>query len=273
MEFFKNVDINIWRILLHILLFVGVLLVGRASAGIARRGLIRSLNKTTLTESLINLILTFSYYGILLVTIMIALIILGVPATAVVGIVALVLAILAVALQTSLGNLAATVSFLLFKPFEVGHIINTMGVFGVVKEIEIFSTVILAYDRITHVLPNKAIQDAGLANYSKNGIIRVDLNVGISYTSDMDKAKQVLSDVLAGHESVLVDPPSKIFVQKLNDSNVELATRSFVKIADYFVLQADLPELVKKAFDEAGIIIPYPQQDVHIIAPDTPNPV
>ena len=164
MEYLENVDINIWRILLRILLFVGVLLIGRASAGMARRGLIRSLNKTALTESLINLILTISYYGILLVTIMVALILLGVPATAVVGIVALVLAILAVALQTSLGNLAATVSFLLFKPFEVGHIINTMGVFGVVKEIEIFSTVILAYDRVTHVLPNKAIQDAGLAN-------------------------------------------------------------------------------------------------------------
>ena len=268
MEILGNVDIKIWVILLRILLFVGVLIVGRSLAGLTRRWLTRSLNKTTLTESLTTLLITVSYYTVLLVTVMIALILLGVPATTVVGIVGLVVIVLAIALQASLGNLAATINFLLFKPFEVGHLVSTMGVMGVVKEIEIFSTVIVSPDRITHVFPNGAIQDAGLANYSKNGTIRVDLTFGISYTSDVDKAKQILSDLLTGHESVLADPAPQIFVQKLNDSSVDLAARPFVEIADYLPFQAVINELVKKAFDEAGIIIPYPQQDVHIIGKD-----
>jgi len=268
MEFLENIDIDVWVILLRLLLFVVVLIIGRAIAGLTRKWLIRSLKKTTLTESLITLIVTVSYYTILLLTIMAALIILGVPAASVVGAVGIIVVVMAITLQASLGNLAATVNFLLFKPFEVGHIVSTMGVLGIVKEIQIFSTVITSPDLITHVLPNGAIQGAGLANYSKNGRIRVDLVFGIHYESDIDKAKEVLTAVLVNHPSVLDDPTPQVFVQKLNDSSVDLAAWPFVQIADFLDFQASINELVKKAFDEAGIIIPYPQTDVHLISQD-----
>lgn len=273
MEFLENLDINFWKILLRILLFVVILIIGRSIAAITRKWLIRSLKKTTLTESFVTLIVTVSYYTIMLLTVMVALIILGVPAASVVGAVGIIVVVMAITLQASLGNLAATVNFLLFKPFDVGHIISTMGVLGVVKEIELFSTVIVAPDRITHVLPNGAIQGAGLANYSKNGSIRVDLSFGISYESDIDKAKEVLTAVLTNHPSILPEPAPQVFVQKLNDSSVDLAAWPFVQIADFLAFQASINELVKKAFDEAGIIIPYPQQDVHIISQDASTTV
>jgi len=268
MDFLENLDIDFWEILLRILLFVVVLIIGRAIAGLTRKWLVRSLKKTTLTESLITLIVTVSYYTILLLTVMAALIILGVPAASVVGAVGIIVVVMAITLQASLGNLAATVNFLLFKPFEVGHIVSTMGVLGVVKEIQIFSTVIASPDLITHVLPNGAIQGAGLANYSKNGRIRVDMVFGIHYESDIDKAKEVLTAVLTNHPRVLDDPTPQVFVQKLNDSSVDLAAWPFVQIADFLAFQASINELVKKAFDEAGIIIPYPQTDVHLISQD-----
>ncbi|MBE2222389.1 MAG: mechanosensitive ion channel family protein [Anaerolineae bacterium] len=271
MDFLENVDVEFWVIALRILLFVGVLIVGRSLAGLTRKWLIRSLKRTTLTESLNTLLVTVSYYTVLLITVMLALVLLGVPATTVVGIVGLVVVVLAIALQASLGNLAATVNFLLFKPFEVGDIVSTMGVMGVVKEIQIFSTVIATPDLITHVLPNGAIQGAGLANYSKNGHIRVDLTFGISYESDLGKAKDVLTAVLTNHPDVLEDPAPQVFLQKLNDSSVDLAARPFVEIAVYLPFQAVINELVKKAFDEAGIVIPYPQTDVHLIPQNSSN--
>ena len=266
MVFFERFDIDLWAIALRILFFVVVLLVGRWLAGWSGRWLRRSLKRTSLTESLITLIVTVSHYTILIITAMIALILLGVPAASVVGAVGLIVVVLAIALQASLGNLAATVNFLLFKPFEVGDIVGTMGILGVVKEIQLFSTVIVSPDRITHVLPNGAIQGAGLANYSKNGTVRADISFGISYESDVEKAKQVLAIVLAENESVLTEPAPQVFVQKLNESSVDLAAWPFVQIADYLTFQASISEYVKKAFDEAGIIIPYPQRDIHIIS-------
>jgi small conductance mechanosensitive channel len=166
----------------------------------------RSLRKTDLTDSLIVLITTVTYYTILLITVLIVLALLGVPAAALAGTVSVIVIVLAITLQSSLGNLAATINFLLFKPFEVGDLMETAGVMGFVQEIQVFSTVIISPNRKTHVLPNSKIQNAGLANYSKTGTMRVDLSFGISYDSDVDKAKQIIQDILTEHDSVLFWP-------------------------------------------------------------------
>jgi small conductance mechanosensitive channel len=176
-----------------------------------------------------------------------------------------IIIVLAITLQTSLGNLAATINFLLFKTIEIGDLIETAGVMGFVQVIQLFSTVIISHDRKTHILPNSKIQGAGLANYSKTGTIRVDLAFGISYDSDVERAKQIIEDLLSGHESVLTESPPQVFLQKLDDNKMDIAAWPFVQLVDFLPFQNDIVQRVKKSFDEAGIIIPFPQQDIHLV--------
>ena len=265
MEFLQDIEIDLASIALHLLLVLIVLIIGRFLAKVTRKWMDKSLRKTELTESLIVLTTTLTYYTGLLLALLIALAILGVPAAALAGTVSVIVIVLAITLQTSLGNLAATITFLLFKPFEVGDFIETAGVMGFVQEIQVFSTVIVSPNRKTHVLPNSKIQGAGLANYSKTGTIRVDLAFGISYDSDVDRAKQIIEDLLSEHESVLVDPPPQVFLQKLDDSKMDIAAWPFVRLVDFLPFQNDIVQRVKNSFDEAGIIIPFPQQDIHLV--------
>ncbi|NCF68450.1 MAG: mechanosensitive ion channel [Chloroflexi bacterium] len=265
MELLQGIEIDLVSIAMRLLLVVVVFIVGRFLAGLLRRWVERSLRKTDLTDSLIVLITTVTYYTILLITVLIVLALLGVPAAALAGTVSVIVIVLAITLQSSLGNLAATINFLLFKPFEVGDLMETAGVMGFVQEIQVFSTVIISPNRKTHVLPNSKIQNAGLANYSKTGTMRVDLSFGISYDSDVDKAKQIIQDILTEHDSVLAEPPPQVFLQKLSDSTLDIAAWPFVRLADFLPFQSDIVQRVKNSFDEAGIVIPYPQQDVHLV--------
>ena len=268
MDFLANIEIDIVAIGLDILLAIAVLFVGRILAEITQRLLLKSLKKTDLTESLNVLITTLVYYTILILAVLIALAILGVPTSSLAAAVGVIVIVLAITLQASLGNLAATINFLLFKPFEVGDLIETGGVLGIVQEIQLFSSVIVSPDHKTHVLPNSKIQNAGLANYSKLGTIRINLSFGISYDSDIDKAKQIIEDILSEHESVLAEPPPEVFLQKLDDSQMDIAAWPFVGLADYLSFQNDIVQRVKRSFDEAGIVIPFPQQDIHLINTD-----
>jgi small conductance mechanosensitive channel len=153
-----------------------------------------------------------SYYVILALAGLLALAALGVPVTALAAALGIVIVVLAIALQQSLGNLAATVIILLFKPFNVGDVIEAGGKLGVVHEIQMLSTVLSSPDGKTHVLPNAVIQGGGVTNYSTSGMLRLDLAFRISYGSDIDRAKRVMADLLAADERVLPEPPARVFV-------------------------------------------------------------
>jgi small conductance mechanosensitive channel len=251
-------------IALRLLLAAVVWVIGRWLARRSRGWLTTSLEKTDLTESFITLINTLVYYGILILAGAAALAALGVPVSILATALGIVVIVLAISLQQSLGNLAATVIILLFKPFKLGDVIETGGTLGAVHEIQMLSTVLNSPDGKTHIIPNGKIQGGGLANLSTTGILRLNLSFGISYDSDLDKAKKILTDLLAADERVLDEPPARVFVQQLADSYVELAAWPFAKADDYGVLQAELVERAMNEFDAAGIIMPYPQQDVHL---------
>jgi len=251
---------------LRAVLAVLIWFAGRWLARNSGAWLTRSLQKTALTESIIALINTVAYYGILILAGAAALAALGVPVTVIAATLGIVVVVLAIALQTSIGNLAATVIFLLFKPFKPGDLIETAGAFGVVQEIQMLSTVLRAPDGKTHILPNGKIQAAGLTNLSTTGILRLDLKFRIGYDGDLAKAKAIVTNLLAAEPKVLAQPPAAVFVQQLADSSVELVAWPFAKVEDSAPLQAQLVERIKTEFDAAGIVIPYPQQNVHLVA-------
>lgn len=244
-----------------------IMLVGRWLARRSRDWVRRLLLKTTLTESLSELTVKGAYYGVLGSAALIALTVLGVPVTSLVAAIGVIVVILGIALQESIGNFAATVIFLLFNPFEVGDLIETGGVLGTVQEIQVFNTVLHKADHKVVVLPNAKIQADGITNYSKLPVLRIDLDISISYDDDIAEAKRVAKEVVTEDPRVLSDPEPFIIVQELDDSGVNLSVRPFVRGEDYWWTMWDLREALKVGFDEAGITIPYPQRDVHLIAP------
>lgn len=240
------------------------LLLGRWAAKRIHPILHKALRRIELTPSLVNLTEVVFHYFILLVALILALSFLGVPSATLLTIIGVVVVVLGIALQNSLSNFAATVIFLLFKPFEVGDLIETCGVMGVVQEIQLFNTVLLAANNKVHTLPNSRIQDYGVTNYSTKDTLRVDMVFSISYTDDFEIAKQVIGDVLAADGRVLPEPEPLIFVQELGESSVDVAVRPFVRGEDYWTFKFDVIGRVKLALESAGLTIPFPQRDVYV---------
>ncbi|MFV0591496.1 MAG: mechanosensitive ion channel family protein [Draconibacterium sp.] len=168
------------------------------------------------------------------------------------------------ALQGTLANFAGGVMILLFKPFKVGDLIVSQGHLGSVKEIHIFVTVLLTPENKTVILPNAAVSSNDIVNYTTEGLIRVDLKFGISYSSNIKTAKDTLMKILVNHPKVLKDPAPFVGVSELANSSVNLAVRPYTKPEDYWTVYFDVYESGKLALDEAGISIPFPQMDVHL---------
>ena len=254
--------------LLQIALRIGaallVFLFGRWLAHRARATLKVTLGKTTLAPSMVRLLLLAAYYGILLVTVIIALALIGFPNEVLLTASLIIVVVLGIALQQSISNLAATIIFMLFQPFRLGELIDANGVLGTVKEIQFFSTVLITGDNKEITIPNSQIQGNNLVNYTRQGRLRVDFVFGVSYADDVRKVKEVLHEILAADARVLADPAPVVFVQALDDSSVNIAARPWVKPEDYWTLQWDIPERVKLRFDAEGITIPFPQRDVHL---------
>ena len=168
------------------------------------------------------------------------------------------------ALQGSLGNFAGGTLILLFRPYKVGDLVEAQGHIGVVQEIQIFTTVLLTPQNRQVVVPNGALSNGSIVNYSAQPWVRVDLVVGISYGADIDQAEAALLEAMAGHDKVLVDPAPFVGVMELADSAVNLAVRPHCKPEHFWDVYFGVTELAKKTLDAHGISIPFPQRDVHL---------
>lgn len=168
------------------------------------------------------------------------------------------------ALQGSLSNFAGGVLILMFKPFKVGDLIEAQGFIATVKEIQIFNTILKTADNRIVIIPNGALSNGSLVNINQEPQRRVDFVFGIGYGDDIDKAKNILETIAKGDSRVLSDPAPVIVVSELADSSVNFTVRLWVNTADYWGVYFDTHEAVKKSFDQQGISIPFPQQDVHM---------
>jgi small conductance mechanosensitive channel len=169
------------------------------------------------------------------------------------------------ALQGHLQNIAGGVLILLFKPFKVGHVIETMGYLGGVKEIQVFCTLLTTPDNKTIIIPNGPLSTASLTNYTIESHRRVDIPVGIGYGDDIAKAREVTLEVLKKDSRILSDPAPQVLVAELGDNSVNFSVRVHSKNEDYWPVFFDNLEAIKLAYDANNISIPYPQRDVHLI--------
>ncbi len=168
------------------------------------------------------------------------------------------------ALSGTLQNFAGGVMILIFKPFKVGDFIEAQGYTGVVKEIQIFVTILTTPNNITIIIPNGGLSNGSLTNYSTRSTRRVDWTVGVAYGESVDKVRKVIRALLDADERILDDPESFVKVGELADSSVNFTVRAWVKAEDYWDVYFDMNEKIYTTFEQEGISIPFPQMDVHV---------
>jgi small conductance mechanosensitive channel len=170
----------------------------------------------------------------------------------------------AFALQDTLGNLASGLMIMIYRPFDEGDYVDLGGVAGTVKAVSIVATTVVTPDNQVIVIPNKNVWGNIITNVTASDTRRVDLVFGISYDDSIPDAIRVLEETVAAHPLVLKEPEPTVRVNELADSSVNLICRPWVKTSDYWSVYWDLTHQVKDRFDDVGISIPYPQQDIHV---------
>lgn len=188
----------------------------------------------------------------------------GIETTSFVAIFAAAGFAIGMALQGSLGNFAGGVMILFFKPFRVGDFIEAQGFSGSVNKIEIFNTILKTGDNKTIIIPNGALSNGSIVNYSVEENRRVDMVFGIGYDDDIKKAKEILETILKSDKRVLENDGNLVAIGTLGACSVDFKVRAWVKSGDYWGVFHDMNEKVKTEFDKAKISIPFPQMDVNL---------
>lgn len=190
---------------------------------------------------------------------------LGIETTSLVAVVGAAGLAIGLALKDSLGNFASGVMILIFRQFRAGDLIEAAGIIGVVESLNLFSTQLRTGDNKTVFVPNGKLVGDNIINYSMKGTRRLDLVIGVSYSADLSQVRDLLQEILDDDGRILKDPAPTIGVLELADSSVNFAVRPWVDIGDYWPVHFDLHQVIKQRFDAAGIGIPFPQRDVHLI--------
>lgn len=207
-------------------------------------------------SSFINILLTI----LLLITVVSTL---GVNTTSFAALLASAGVAVGMALSGNLQNLAGGIVILLFKPYKVGHYISAQGIEGVVKEIQIFHTIVTTVDNKEVYVPNGALSSGTVVNYSANPLRRVDLTFSVEYGIDVNMVRNVLLGVASRDDRILREPAPFVALAELSDSSIDFVVRLWVDAANYWDVFFDMKENVYAEFNKQGISFPFPQLTVH----------
>ena len=224
----------------------------------------KSLDKRNFDESLKRFLMSMVSTVLRILVVITALSQLGVEMTSFVALIGAAGLAIGMAFSGTLGNFAGGVMILIFRPYKVGDYIKAQGEEGVVSEIQIFNTVLLTVDNKTIIVPNGAMANGNITNFSAQELRRVDFTVGIGYGDDYQKAKTLLEKFIAEDEKILKDPAPFIGLGELADSSVNIALRVWTKSADYWDVHFKMNQKIYEQFDKEGLNIPFPQMDVHV---------
>ncbi|MDB9755001.1 mechanosensitive ion channel [Winogradskyella sp.] len=243
-----------------ILAAIAIWIIGSWVIKLVLKGIKKAMHKGNYDESLKKFLLNLTSWALKIVLIVVVLGTVGVETTSFAAILAAAGLAIGLALQGSLGNFAGGVLIMIFKPIKIGDLIEAQGEVGVVKEIEIFTTKLTGLSNREIIIPNGALSNGNIINYTTEGTRRVDLVFGVGYDTDIKKAKAVFSQVLASHPKVLKEPAPTVAVSELADSSINFVVRPWCTAENYWDVYFGVTEDVKEALDAAGIEIPYPHQ-------------
>ena len=249
---------------IKILVAILILIIGRWAIKLAKnwmaRGLMSKHGDPTVHKFLSNLISVILNFVLIILIISI----LGVNTSSLVALLASAGLAIGMALSGTLQNFAGGIVIILFRPFKVGDFISAQGQEGIVKEIQIFNTIVLSMDNKVIHIPNGILSTGVMTIFTKEEQRRVDWTVSISYGDDYDKAKSTLLKLCKEDRRILEDPAPFVEIALLNDSSVDIKMRAWVKSADYWPVFFSMNEKVYKTLPQEGLHFPFPQVQVHV---------
>jgi len=249
---------------IDVIIAILIILVGRFVSKLITRAIAKGLEKRKADPLIIGFIRNVVYGGLLAAVLIAAIARLGIPTTSFVAVLGAAGLAIGLALQGSLSNFASGILLLIFRPFRVGDYVTAGGDSGFVEEIGLLLTVLRTPDNKTVFVPNSNVLEGNITNNTLKPTRRIELVFGISYTDDIDKARDIMVDILTKDEKVLSDPAPQVAVSELGDSSVNFVCRPWVKVEHYWDVYFGTVEKVKKAFDANDVSIPFPQRDVHL---------
>ena len=256
----------VFQVLAFVLLLFAFWIAARIGRGLIRRAIDRS--KLEVTSLARDFFIKMTGRLILLFGFIIAIAQLGIevgPLLAGLGIAGFIIGF---ALQDTLSNFASGMMILVYRPFDVGDVIEAGGITGKVDKMNLVSTMVLTFDNQLLVVPNKQIWGGVIRNVTHQDTRRVDMKFGIGYSDNIQKAEQLLGEIVTGCEKVLKDPEPVIQLHELGESSLNFIVRPWSRTDEYWDVYWHVTREVKRRFDEEGISIPFPQRDVHIYRED-----
>ena len=276
----ENIDFNVlnwdWnnmsdKIFTYGLQTIGAILIMIVGFWLAERLskiIIIGLRRPNISISMLNFIKSLISIIFKILVLLVALSTVGFEVTAFVALLGGLAVGVGMALQGSLSNLAGGILILLFKPFKIGDYIQSLDKKGTVTEISVLQTVLLTPDMRTVILPNGNVFNNPIENYSKHGMRRVEIKIGIGYDDDFDKAKEILLEVFKNEPLILDEKDYVVEIDEFGDSSVNLAMYGYARAENYLKAKWKLNRSAKKALDENGFSIPFPQRDLHLVTVD-----
>lgn len=243
-----------------IILIAGFILAKWAAKKVAER----ASKSDSIDDTLIPILAQVTRIFIIVVTILAVLGQFGVETTSIVAVLGASALAVGLALQGTLSNIAAGVMLLMLRPFGVGDVVNIGGTFGVVDAIRLFTTEMHSFDNIGISMPNSKVWGSEIQNLNRYETRRVDMEFGIGYGDDMNKAIGIIREILDEDERVHKEPEPLIAISSLGDSSVEIRVRPWTHRSNVWALRYDITKKVKESFDKNGVSIPFPQRDVHL---------
>lgn len=249
---------------LNLALSIGVLIIGLIIAKRLTKMFAKILKKREFEPSLQGFLISLVSIFLKMLVVLTALTQLGIEMTSFVALLGAAGLAIGLAFSGTLSNLAGGVMILIFRPYKVGDLITAQGEQGIVQQIQIFSTILLTLDNKTVIIPNGALANGNITNFTHQEIRRVDFTVGIAYGDNYDTAKATLQSFIDEDDRILKDQNNFIGLASLGDSSVNLTMRAWCSTEDYWDVFFLMNERIYKEFGQNGLHIPFPQMDVHL---------
>ena len=241
-----------------------IIIIGNRIAFYLRRFLKRTFDRMGMDLGLSKFLISLANAIAYAIVIFMALEKIGIPSTSIIALLGSATLAIGLSLQESLGNFAGGILILVMRPFGIHDYIVSEGVEGKVLNIGLVYTTLLTVDNRRITIPNGTLSNAVITNVTAQEKRRIDLTIGISYSSDLKKAKAILERIYREDPQILQDEPITVYVDQLADSSVILGSRGWAATEDHWAARWRIIEKTKLEFDDAGIEIPYNQMDVNI---------
>ncbi|MEZ4287274.1 MAG: mechanosensitive ion channel family protein [Polyangiales bacterium] len=242
------------------------LVVAWLIAGWVRRTVGRALDNRKFDPTLSKFFSNASWYLILIAAVLSVLGIFGIQTTSFAAMLAAAGFAVGMAFQGTLGNFAAGIMLLVFRPFKIGDFVSVAGVDGVVEHIDLFTCEFRSLDNKKLVIPNGEVFGKTITNNTGYATRRVDIDVGADYSADIDKTRAALETTFTNIPNMINDPAPAVFRKGRGESSVDWQLRIWCKTEDYWAVYEQTIRAAKQAMDKAGIGIPFPQRDLHLDA-------